>query len=139
MTQMSTEKNMLHKEITGQIIEAFYKVNNTLGYGFLEKVYENAMKIELISRGLKVEQQKNIRVYYEGNEVGDYFADLIVNDVVIIELKASESLCEEHEAQLINYLKATTAEVGLLFNFGKKAEFRRKIFTNDRKGNKINQ
>jgi len=139
MTQMSTDKNMLHKEITGQIIEAFYKVNNTLGYGFLEKVYENAMKIELISMGLKVEQQKNIRVYYEGNEVGDYFADLIVNDVVIIELKASESLCEEHEAQLINYLKATTAEVGLLFNFGKKAEFRRKIFTNDRKGNKINQ
>jgi GxxExxY protein len=135
---MNTDKNMLHKDITGKIIEAFYKVNNTLGYGFLEKVYENAMKIELIRVGLKVEQQKNIRVYYEDNEVGDYFADLIVNDIVIIELKAAENLCEEHEAQLINYLKATTVEVGLLLNFGKKAEFRRKIFTNDRKGIKFN-
>jgi len=135
---MNTDKNMLHKEITGKIIEAFYKVNNTLGYGFLEKVYENAMKIELIRMGLKVEQQKNIRVYYEDNEVGDYFADLIVNDIVIIELKAAENLCEEHEAQLINYLKATTLEVGLLLNFGKKAEFRRKIFTNDRKRIKLN-
>ena len=96
------------------------------------------MKIELIRMGLKVEQQKNIRVYYEDNEVGDYFADLIVNDIVIIELKAAENLCEEHEAQLINYLKATTLEVGLLLNFGKKAEFRRKIFTNDRKRIKLN-
>jgi GxxExxY protein len=96
------------------------------------------MKIELIRMGLKVEQQKNIRVYYEDNEVGDYFADLIVNDIVIIELKAAENLCEEHEAQLINYLKATNVEVGLLLNFGKKAEFRRKIFTNDRKGIKLN-
>jgi GxxExxY protein len=130
---MNTDNNILHKEITGKIIEAFYKVNNTLGYGFLEMVYENAMKIELIRMGLKVGQQKNIKVYYESNEVGDYFADLIVNDVVIIELKAAESLCEEHEAQLINYLKATTAEVGLLLNFGKKVEFKRKIFTNDRK------
>ena len=135
---MNTDKNMLHKEITGKIIEAFYKVNNTLGYGFLEKVYENAMKIELIRMGLKVEQQKNIRVYYEDNEVGDYFADLIVNDIVIIELKAAENLCEDHEAQLVNYLKATNVEVGLLLNFGKKAEFRRKIFTNDRKGIKLN-
>ena len=91
------------------------------------------MKLELINMGLKVEQQKNIRVYYEGAEVGDYYDDMIVNDVVIIELKAAESLCEEHEAQLINYLKATTMEIGLLLNFGKKAEFRRKIFTNDRK------
>ena len=126
---------MLHEDITGKIIQCFYKVNNTLGYGFLEKVYENALKIELIKMGLKVEQQKNIRVHYDGTEVGNYFADLIVNDVVIIELKAAESLCEEHEIQLINYLKATKIEVGLLLNFGKKAEFRRKIFTNDRKNN----
>lgn len=130
---MNADKKMSHEDITGQIIKAFYKVNNTLGFGFLEKVYENAMKLELINMGLKVEQQKNIRVYYEGAEVGDYYADMIVNDVVIIELKAAESLCEEHEAQLINYLKATTMEIGLLLNFGKKAEFRRKIFTNDRK------
>ena len=126
---------MLHEEITSQIIKAFYKVNNVLGFGFLEKVYENAMKLELTKMGLKVERQKNIQVYYEKNEVGNYFADLLVNGVVIIELKAAESLCEEHEAQLINYLKATNIEVGLLLNFGKKAEFRRKIFTNDRKNN----
>lgn len=124
---------MLHEEITSQIIKAFYKVNNTLGFGFLEKVYENAMKIELARMGLKVEQQKNIRVNYEGMEIGDYYADLLVNECVIIELKAAENLCEEHEAQLINYLKATSIEVGLLMNFGKKAEFKRKIFTNENK------
>ncbi|PKL82460.1 MAG: GxxExxY protein [Ignavibacteriae bacterium HGW-Ignavibacteriae-3] len=124
---------MLHEEITSQIIKAFYKVNNVLGFGFLEKVYENAMKIELTRMGLKVEQQKNIRVNYEGVEIGDYYADLLVNECVIIELKAAESLCEEHEAQLINYLKATSIEVGLLMNFGKKAEFKRKIFTNENK------
>ena len=124
---------MLHEEITGQIIKAFYKVNNTLGFGFLEKVYENAMKLELIKMGLKVDQQKNIRVHYAGFEVGDYYADLLINDCVIVELKAAESLCQEHEAQLVNYLKATTIEVGSLLNFGKKAEFKRKIFTNENK------
>ncbi|MFA3783376.1 GxxExxY protein [Melioribacteraceae bacterium 4301-Me] len=124
---------MLHSELTEKIIKAFYKVNDTLGYGFLEKVYENALRIELQRMGLKVEQQKNIKVHYLGYEIGDYYADLIVNDLIIIELKAAESLCEEHEAQLINYLRATNKKVGLLLNFGKKAEFRRKIFTNNRK------
>ena len=124
---------MLHSDITEKIIKAFYKVNNTLGFGFLEKVYENAMAIELRKIGCKVFQQKNIKVYYENEEVGDYYADLLVDDLVIVELKASINFCEEHEAQLINYLKATKIEVGLLVNFGKKAEFKRKIFTNDRK------
>jgi len=124
---------MLHAEITEKILKAFFIVNETLGYGFLEKVYENAIKIVLIKMGLKVEQQKNIKVYFDGNEIGDYYADLIVEDLVIVELKAAESLCSEHEAQLINYLRATKIEVGLLLNFGKKAEFKRKIFTNDYK------
>lgn len=124
---------MLHENITKKIIEAYYKVYNSLGYGFLEKVYENALKIELKRTNLKVNQQKNIKVFYNEFEVGDYFADLIVEDLVIVELKAAESLCEEHEAQLINYLKATNLEVGLLLNFGKKAEFKRKVFSNDRK------
>lgn len=124
---------MLHEELTNIIIGAFYKVYNTLGYGFLEKVYENSLKIELQRHGLRVEQQKHIKVHYEGLEVGDYFADLLVNDLVIIELKAAEAICVEHEAQLLNYLKATDIEVGLLLNFGKSAEFRRKIFTNDNK------
>lgn len=126
---------MLHSEVTEKIIEAFYIVNNSLGFGFLEKVYENAMVITLRKMGLKVDQQKNIRVHFEGFEVGDYYADLIVNDLAIVELKAAESLCEEHEAQLLNYLKATSIEVGMLLNFGLKAECKRKIFTNDRKKN----
>ena len=122
--------NYKHSDITEIIISAFYKVYNTLGYGFLEKVYTNAMKIELASENLIVEGQKQIKVYYKGEEVGEYFADLIVEDCVIIELKAAESLCEEHEFQLINYLKATKIEVGLLLNFGKKPEIKRKVFTN---------
>ena len=124
---------ILHEEITEKIIQAFYKVNNTLGHGFIEKVYENALAIELRKMGFNVSQQKKIKVYYEGEEVGDYESDLTVNDLVIVETKAKESLREEHEAQLINYLKATKTEVGLLMNFGKKPEFRRKIFSNDRK------
>ncbi len=124
---------MLYAEMTDKIISAFYKVYNTLGYGFLEKVYENALAFELKQAGLKVMQQQNIRVYYEKQVVGDYFADIIVNDRVIMEIKAAEGLREEHKAQLINYLKATDKEIGLLLNFGKKAEFKRVIFTNDRK------
>lgn len=123
----------LHKELTSKIIQAFYKVYNTLGYGFLEKVYENAMRVELIKMGISVEQQKNIKVYYESEMVGDYFADLLIEELVIVELKAAENICEEHEAQLLNYLKATDIEVGLLLNFGKIPEVRRKIFMNKNK------
>jgi len=121
---------MLHKEITDKIINAYYKVYNILGYGFLEKVYENSMVVALRKAGLRVEQQKNIKVYYESEEVGDYYADLLVEDLVIIELKAAKALSEDHEAQLVNYLKATTIEIGLLFNFGKEPKFKRKIFEN---------
>lgn len=124
---------MLHENITSNIIEAFYKVYNTLGYGFLEKVYENALKYELMKHNLKIDQQKNIKVFYNQIIVGDYYADLIVNDLVIVELKAAEDIGEEHEAQLINYLKATNVEVGLVLNFGKKAKFSRKVFSNERK------
>lgn len=124
---------MLQEELSKQIIGAFYKVYNTLGYGFLEKVYERAMCIELRKYDFKVQSQQPIQVYYEDENVGDYFADIVINDSIIIELKAAKKLAEEHELQLINYLKATDIEVGLLFNFGKKPEFKRKIFTNDRK------
>ena len=124
--------NYKHTDLTEKIIKAFYKVYNTLGFGFLEKVYENALFIELRSMGLFVEKQRRIKVFYESQEVGDYFADLIVDEKVIVELKASEALCEEHEFQLINYLKATEIEVGLLLNFGKKPEFKIKIFSNEK-------
>ena len=124
---------MLHSDITQLIIKCFFKVYNTLGYGFLEKVYENAMFIELVESGLFVEKQKSIKVYYGDHQVGDYYADLIVEHLVIVELKAAECIVEEHKEQLINYLKATDKEVGLLLNFGKKPEFKRVIFTNDKK------
>ncbi len=120
----------LYKDLTSEIIGCFYNVYNKLGYGFLEKVYENALKYELEKKGFKVEKQRPIHVFYDETKVGEYFADLIVDDAVILELKAAESLCEEHEYQLINYLKATNIEVGLLLNFGKKPEIRRKIFSN---------
>jgi GxxExxY protein len=124
---------MKHEEITEKIIQAFYKVYNTLGYGFLEKVYLNAMFIELKQMGLKVDKEKRILVYYFGNIVGDYNADLIVEDIIAVELKAIEMLVNENELQLINYLKATNIEVGLLLNFGKKPQIKRKIFDNDKK------
>jgi len=123
-----------HADITGKIIGAFFKVYNTLGYGFNEKVYENALAIELRKAGLKVVKQQEIVVYYDGENVGDYRMDIVVNDVVIVELKAVRELAEEHEAQLLNYLKATTIAVGLLLHFGVKAEHKRKVYDNDRKG-----
>lgn len=126
-------KAFLHEEITETIIQAYYKVYNTLGYGFLEKVYHNALLIELRKMGLKCKSQYPIKVLYDNQPVGEYIADIIVEDCVIIENKAAEALIEEHEFQLINYLKATELEVGLLLNFGKKPEIKRKIFTNDRK------
>jgi len=119
-----------YQDITERIIKAFYNVYNSMGYGFLERVYENAMMIELKSLDLQCEKQKQIKVYYKDENVGEYFADIIVEGKVIIELKAAETIIEEHEHQLLNYLKATEIEVGLLLNFGKKPQFKRQIYEN---------
>ena len=132
-----TKMELLHKDITDKIIDAYYNVYNNLGYGFLEKVYENALLVELNSTDFVCEKQKQICVYYKNQNVGEYFADIIVDDCVIIELKAAGNLAEEHEYQLINYLKATEIEVGLLLNFGKKPEFKRKVFSNEKKKIKL--
>ena len=121
------------KGITEIIIKAFYEVYNELGFGFLEKVYQSALLLELKKSGLFCESQKRIKVFYKGTEVGEYYPDIIVNDSIILELKAMEGLVPEHEYQLINYLKSTEIEIGLLLNFGKRPEFRRKIFANERK------
>ncbi|MFH1159455.1 MAG: GxxExxY protein [bacterium] len=129
--------DLLCKDLTDKIIWVFYKVYNELGFGFLEKVYENAMMIELRKNGLSCSRQQRVEVFYFGEQVGEYFADIIVNNSVILELKAAEFLAPEHEAQLINYLKGTNIEVGLLLNFGKKPEFKRKVFANERKKNPI--
>lgn len=120
---------MIHEDLTKDIIKAFYEVYNTLGYGFLEQVYQNALYKELKKMGYKCKPQEEIRVFYKDELVGKYVADMIVEDTVILELKAIKKLLPEHEAQLINYLKATGIEVGLLLNFGKDPEVKRRIFT----------
>ena len=123
---------LLHKELTDKILKAFFDVYNELGYGFLERVYQNSLFLELKARGIQVEAQKQIKVYYKGNEVGEYYADMVVENLVILELKAVEYLVKEFEAQLLNYLRGTDLEVGLLLNFGKKPEFIRKVHENKR-------
>lgn len=123
-----------HADITDKILHCFFKmVYPGLGYGFLEKVYENAMMLALPPQGLQAKQQVPIPVYFQGHIVGEYQADLLVGDAVIVELKAASRLLAEHEAQLLNYLRATPYEVGLLLNFGPKPEFIRKAYDNERK------
>ena len=124
---------MKHKELTEEIIKIFYKVYNTLGYGFLEKIYENALMIEFRKAGIPAESQSLIKITYEDEIIGEHAADIVVDNEVIVELKASKKLAEEHHAQLLNYLKATEIEVGLLLNFGPKPEISRKVFDNFRK------
>jgi GxxExxY protein len=124
---------LLHKHITDKILRAFYNVYNTLGPGFLEKVYENALAIEMRGMGLRVAQQQPLKVYYHGQLVGDYKADLIVEGFVILELKVADALHEVFDAQLMNYLKATEIEVGMILNFGPEPKFKRLVWTNDRK------
>jgi GxxExxY protein len=124
---------LIEENTTGKILECFYKVYGRLGYGFLEKVYERAMMIELREMGLECRSQAPVSVFYKKELIGNYYADIIVENSVILELKTVETLCIVHEMQLHNYLKATKIEVGLLLNFGTKPSFKRKILTNDRK------
>ena len=124
---------MDEQELTGKIINKFYKVYNALGYGFIERIYHNAMILELVGDDLSVDTEKPITVHYEGRVVGAFCADLVVENRVIVELKAKERLIEAHEAQLTNYLRATEIEIGLLLNFGKSPEFKRKFFSNANK------
>ncbi len=119
---------MKYEEITREILKVAFKVHKTLGFGFLEKVYQNAMVIEFKKNGLKVEAEKPIKVYYENNVVGEYQADLVIEDKIIVELKAVEELNKKFEVQLVNYLTATGLEVGLLLNFGKESlQYKRKV------------
>lgn len=123
------QENYLYSDITSIIIKAYYKVYNKLGYGFLEKVYQNALLLELTALGLQCEAASVVDVFYDKAKIGYYVADIIVNKCVVIEIKAAEYLVDAHEAQLINYLKATNIEVGMLLNFGKIAQFKRKVLT----------
>lgn len=123
----------LYESLTDRIIGCYFDVYNELGYGFLERVYELSMMIHLEECGLLATRQRPIEVHYHGHNVGNYVADILVEDSVLIEVKAVERIAPEHEYQLINYLRATNVEVGLLLNFGPHPEVRRKLFTNDRK------
>lgn len=120
---------MKHQELTSKIIECAYKVHNTLGFGFLETIYQNALLIELTKAGLHAEKEKRIKVFYNDQLVGEYAADILVEDKVILELKSVKDLHPAHSAQLINYLKATGIEIGLLINFGESVQIKRKILT----------
>jgi GxxExxY protein len=133
-TQIHTDfQDSKHKALTAAIISIFYKVYNTLGYGFLEKIYENAMMYEFKKAGIPAVSQSPINVLYEDEIMGEYCADILVDDKVIVEIKAAKSLAPDHKAQLLNYLKATDKEVGLLLNFGPKPEISRKVFDNSKK------
>jgi len=119
--------DLKHSEITEKILGASYKVHNTLGYGFLEKVYQNSLSIELCSLDLEVDVEKPIKVLYNGEIVGNYVADIVVGGKVIVEIKAVKELSDIHEVQLVNYLKATGIEVGLLINFGTSVQVKRRV------------
>lgn len=131
-----SEEKLLHSDVTDEVINLFYKVYNKLGYGFLEQVYQNALYYELCRSGFDCSVQQDINVYYDGRCVGVYRADIVVNNLIILELKAAEEIHEAHVNQLTNYLRATDMEVGLLLNFGKKPEFKRRVFMNKYKKEK---
>jgi GxxExxY protein len=137
--QMNTDAHRFkHGEITQKIIGVFYEVYNELGYGFLESVYEKSLQIALIAAGLKALTQIEVPVSFRGQSVGDFTADMLVEDRILLELKSAKALDRAHEAQLLNYLRATDIEVGLLLNFGLKPEFKRLIFDNPRKAIRAN-
>ena len=128
---------MKHEELTEKIIGIFYGVYRELGYGFLESVYEEAMAVSLQEAGLKVTRQLAVPVWFHGRKIGDFKADLIVGNLVLVELKAVKRLEQVHESQTLNYLRATDFEVGLLFNFGPSAQVKRLVFDNDRKAGRV--
>jgi GxxExxY protein len=138
MHQFGTGQKLIfqgkHSELSDKVIKVFYEVHNELGYGFSEKIYLKAFKIALQAIGLKVDDQAPINVYFRGQLISELYAALVVNDLIMLELKSASQIIDEHEAQLLNYLKSTKIEVGYVMNFGKSATFKRKVFDNDRKG-----
>jgi len=125
--------NLKHSELTATIIRVFYDVYNELGHGFLESTYAGAMVVALQEAGMKPLRELSVPVWFRGRKIGQYFADFVVNDKILLELRAATTLEPAHEAQLLHYLRATEIEVGLLLNFGLKPQFRRFLFDNERK------
>ena len=131
---------MLYEEISKKVVHAAHLVHDELGFGFLEAVYGNALYKELCRMGIKCECQKTMDVFYKGDKVGHYIADMVIEDQIVVELKAIVDLRPEHEWQLVNYLTACNKKVGLLINFGHSVQVKRKIFTENKRydGTKIN-
>jgi GxxExxY protein len=125
--------NLKHSELTAKIIRVFYDVYNELGHGFLESTYASAMVVALQEAGLRPNRELSVPVWFRGEKIGQYFADFVVNNKILLELKAARSIESAHEAQLLHYLRATEIEVGLLLNFGLKPQFCRLLFDNERK------
>ncbi len=130
---MTTNESYKHSEITDTIIGVFYDVYNDLGFGFLESVYCNALRIALLEKGIAVEHEVPVAVLFRGRNVGDFRADLVVNSVILLELKTAAAIVAAHESQVINYLRATSLELGLILNFGPKPQVRRLLLDNVRK------
>jgi len=130
---MASDSSYKHSELTDAIIGVFYEVYNELGFGFLESVYRKAVCMALIEKGLRVESEVATSVFFRGEKVGDFRADLIVNQIVLLELKTAEKIVRAHEAQVLNYLRSTTLELGLILNFGPQPQIRRLVLDNARK------
>ena len=129
---------MLRGELTRRIIGVYFEVYNELGFGFLESVYQEAIAIALSEAGLPCSREQVVTVWFRGRSIGEFRPDLVVGGAVVVELKVAQSLAAVHNVQVINYLRATPFEVGLLLNFGPRTEFRRLVFSNHRKVQRIN-
>lgn len=135
--QTKTRISLKRSALTYQILGCFYRVYRQLGAGFLESVYLKSMLIELREAGLSAEAEVPVPVWFKGHDVGQFRADMMVENLVLLELKAAEQLCRAHEAQVVNYLRATNLELGLLLNFGPKPQFKRLVFENERKASAL--
>ena len=133
---MAINSNYKHSALTESIISVFYDVYNELGFGFLESVYRNSLRLALLDKGLTVELEVPVTVFFRGHNVGDFRADLIVNGTILLELKTAEQIVAAHESQVLNYLRSTMLELGLILNFGPKPQVRRLLLDNSRKHTK---
>jgi len=136
---MAIDSNYKHSELIEAIIGVFYEVYNDLGFGFLESVYRNSLRLALLEKGLSVEQEVAVSVFFRGHNVGDFRADLIVNGTILLELKTAEQIIAAHESQVLNYLRSTSLELGLILNFGPKPQVRRLLLDNLRKHAKVHR
>jgi GxxExxY protein len=136
---MTIDSNYKHSELTDTVIGVFYEVYNELGFGFLESVYRDSLRHALLEKGLSVEQEVAVSVFFRGHNVGDFRADQVVNGTILLELKTAEQIVAAHESQVLNYLRSTALELGLILNFGPRPQLRRLLLDNSRKHTKTHR